>query len=201
MPKNDLRDTANLQRNMCLLSCIDDHQISPEDYEITGGEVCCAYSDHIKSLPIPWMCQKQTAISHSSAESEIISPDAVLRMDRFPARQFGECVLETSSTKPAEGNLERHTRERAIPSHSHSDNCVFESMDHVPADIPNRSHPIQLHIFEDSAAVVQMINSGRGPNLRHVTRTHRVDLNWSFERVTIDHSILRKYARTNDQLA
>ena len=40
-------------------------------------DVCCAYSDHIKSLPIPWMCQKQTGVFHSSAGSEIVSPDAV----------------------------------------------------------------------------------------------------------------------------
>ena len=36
MPKDALRDTANEKRNICLLSCIDDHQIPPQDYEITG---------------------------------------------------------------------------------------------------------------------------------------------------------------------
>ena len=72
-------------------------------------------------------------------------------------------------------NFERHTRERVTPSHSHSDNRVFESIDHVPPNIPNSSHSTQLYLFEDNAAVIQMIIEERSPNLRHVTRTHRVD--------------------------
>ena len=45
---------------------------------------------------------------------------------------FGVCVLETLSTKPGKGIFERHKREKAIQSHSHSDNCVCESIDHIP---------------------------------------------------------------------
>ena len=71
-------------------------------------------------------------------------------------------------------------------------------MDHVPPDIPNSSHPIQLHIFEDSAAVIQMINIGRSPNPGHVTRTHRVDLDWQFERLNLDHSFSGKI-RANER--
>ena len=43
-----------------------------------SGGVLCVFGSH-KCLPISWMCRKQTAVSHGSAESEIISPDAVLR--------------------------------------------------------------------------------------------------------------------------
>ena len=99
------------------------------------------------------------------------------------------------------GNLERHQREKVIQSHPHSDNCVFESIDHVPPDMPNSSHSTQLYILEDNAAEIQMISSGRSQNLRHVTRTHRVDFDWLFERVTFDQSIVRKYVRTTNQLA
>ena len=35
-------------------------------------------------VPISWMCKKQTSVSHSSTESEIISLDASLRMDGIP---------------------------------------------------------------------------------------------------------------------
>ena len=140
-------------------------------------------------VPFLWMCKKQTAVSHISAESEIISLDAGSRMDGLPALQLGECVLGTSSSKLAEGNIERHQREKVIQSHSLSDNCVLESIDHVPPDIPNNSQSTQQHIFEDNAAVIRMINTGRRPNLRHVTRTHKVNLDWLFEKVTFDHSI------------
>ena len=43
------------------------------------------------------------------------------------------------------------------------------------------SHSTQLYIFEDSAAVDHKINKGRSPS-RHATRTHKVDLDWLFER-------------------
>ena len=66
------------------------------------------------------------AVSHSSAESENIPLDAGLRVVGLPALQLGECVLETLSSTSVKGNLERHTSERVIPSHSHSDTCVFE---------------------------------------------------------------------------
>ena len=36
-------------------------------------------------VPISWMCKKQTAVSHSSKEVEIISLDAGIRMDGIPA--------------------------------------------------------------------------------------------------------------------
>ena len=36
-------------------------------------------------VPISWMCKKQTAVSHSSTESEIISLDTGLRLDGLPA--------------------------------------------------------------------------------------------------------------------
>ena len=41
----------------------------------------------------PW--SEQTATSRSSAESEIVSLDAGLRMDGLPSLQFGKCVLAT----------------------------------------------------------------------------------------------------------
>ena len=43
----------------------------------------------------------------------------------------------------------RRKRERVNQSHSH---CVFESIDHVPPNIPVCSHSTQLDIFEDNAA-------------------------------------------------
>ena len=56
-------------------------------------------------------------------------------------------------------------------------------------------------LFEDNAAPLQMTNKGRSSNLRHVTGTHRVDSDWLLQPVSLDHSMLIKYVRTNDQLA
>ena len=40
------------------------------------------------------MCKKQTSVSHSSSESEIVSLDAGLRMDGIPALDLWDVVIE-----------------------------------------------------------------------------------------------------------
>ena len=39
------------------------------------------------------MCKKQTSVSHSSTESEIISLDAGLRLDRIPALDLRDLIV------------------------------------------------------------------------------------------------------------
>ena len=59
----------------------------------------------------------------------------------------------------------------------------------------------QLYLFEDNAAVIQMIMKGRSPSRRHGTRTHGVDLDRLFERTNLHHSVVFVKMRTNGQLA
>ena len=54
-----------------------------EDSKSTSGGTLCVFGSHT-FVPISWMCKKQTSVSHSSTESEIISLDAGLRLDGFP---------------------------------------------------------------------------------------------------------------------
>ena len=44
-------------------------------------------------VPMSWMCKKQTSVSHSSTESEIISLDAGLRMDGIPALDLWDLIV------------------------------------------------------------------------------------------------------------
>ena len=60
--------------------------------------------------------------------------------------------------------------------------------------------PFTLYAFEDNDAVIKMIVKGRSPNLRHVARTHRIDLDWLFERITKDPSVFMKWVGTKEQL-
>ena len=46
-----------------------------------------------------------------------------------------------------------------------------------------------------------MIIKGRSPTMRHVSRTHRVALDWSFDRINLDPQIPIKYIDTKNQLA
>ena len=44
-------------------------------------------------VPISWMCKKQTPVSHSATESEIISLDTGLRLDGFLALELWDLIV------------------------------------------------------------------------------------------------------------
>ena len=52
----------------------------------------CVLGSHT-FVPISWMCKKQTSVSHSSTESEIISLDAGLRLDGIPALDLWDLIV------------------------------------------------------------------------------------------------------------
>ena len=56
-----------------------------------------------------WICRKQTSVSHSSTESEVLSSDAGLRMDGIPTLDLWDLVIELlhfSLSQPSiQGNL------------------------------------------------------------------------------------------------
>ena len=58
-----------------------------------------------------------------------------------------------------------------------------------------------LYVFEDTEAVIKMIIKGRSPTMRHVSRTHRVALDWLFDRFDLDPKIQIRYIDTKHQLA
>ena len=63
-----------------------------EDSKSTSGGTLCVFGSHT-FVPISWMCKKQTAVSHSSTESEIISLDTGLRLDGLPALELWDLVV------------------------------------------------------------------------------------------------------------
>ena len=63
-----------------------------EDSKSTSGGTMCIFGSHT-FVPISWMCKKQTAVSHSSIESEIISLDTGLRLDGLPALELWDPVV------------------------------------------------------------------------------------------------------------
>ena len=54
------------------------------DSNSTSGGLLCVFGSHT-FIPISWMYKRQSAVSHSSAESEIVSLDAGLRTDGIPS--------------------------------------------------------------------------------------------------------------------
>ena len=63
-----------------------------EDSKSTSGGTLCIFGSHT-FVPISWMCKKQTAVTHSSTESEIISLDTGLRLDGLPALELWDLIV------------------------------------------------------------------------------------------------------------
>ena len=78
---------------------------------------------------------------------------------------------------------------------------VTENIDSVPSNVQSARQEALLYVFEDNDAVIKMIIKGRSPTMRHVSRTHRVALDWLFDRINLDPKIQIKYIDTKNQLA
>ena len=63
---------------------------------------------------------------------------------------------------------------------------VMKDIDAVPSNVQSARQEALLYVFEDNEAVIKMIIKGRRPTMRHVSRTHRVALDWLFDRINLD---------------
>ena len=94
-----------------------------EDSESTSGGLLCIFGSHT-FVPRSWMCKKQTSVSHSSTEAEIIFLDAGLRMDGIPALDLWDLVIEVFHSSPnqlkkSKGQI-RGNSSRDTTSHKHT---------------------------------------------------------------------------------
>ena len=173
-----------------------------EDSKSTSDGPLCVFGSHT-FVPISWMCKKQTVVSHSSTESEIISLDTGLRLDGLPALELWDlivCVLgNVSRASDGSGQPDSDVHKRHRP---HKKIDVMKDIDAVPSIVQSARQEALLYVFEDNEAVIKMIIKGRSPTMRHVSRTHRVALDWLFDRINnLDSKIQIKYIDTKKQLA
>ena len=78
---------------------------------------------------------------------------------------------------------------------------VLDNVDFIPSNVKSSHQEALLYVFEDNEAVIKMIIKGRCPTMRHVSRNHRVALDWLFDRINLDPKIQIKYIDTKNQLA
>ena len=148
------------------------------------------------------MCKKQTSVSHSSTESEIISLNAGLRMDGIPALDLWDLIVtvlhgNTHQNNQVRGDSYKSTTRTKI--HGKIDD--LNTVDFTSSNVNSSRKEVLLCIFEVSEAVIKMIIKGRSPTMRHVSRTHRVALDWLIDRINLDPNIQIKYIDTKNQLA
>ena len=169
-----------------------------EDSKSTSGGTLCIFGTQT-FVPVSWMCKKQTSVSHSSTESEIISLDTGLRLDGLPALELWDLIVSVF------GHISHVSDRTEQPvngkNKSHNKIDAMQDIDSVPSNVQSASQEALLCVFEDNEAVIKMIMKGRSPTMRHVSRTYRVALDWLFDRINLDPKIQIKYIDTKNQLA
>ena len=129
------------------------------------------------------MCKKQTSVSHSLTESEIISLDAGLRLDGIPALDLWDLIVSVfgNTTQNHDRNGETRFQEICSPPHTlqkrkkiHGMIDDLDNVDFVSSNTNSSRKEAMLYIFEDNEAFIKMIIKRRSPTMRHVSRNQRV---------------------------
>ena len=77
----------------------------------------------------------------------------------------------------------------------------LSNVDYVPSNTHSSQGESQLYVSEDSEVVIKMIIKGRSTTMRHVSRTHRVAIDWLVDRINLDPKMQTKHVDTQNQLA
>ena len=126
-----------------------------EDSKSTSGGTLCVFGRHT-FVPTSWMCKKQTSVSHSSKESEIISLDAGLRMDGVPALDLWDMIVAVlgNTNRSHKGRRDLCTNQRkvcAVPhtfqkrKQSHGVSNDLDNVDFIPSNV-NSFHQEALFV-------------------------------------------------------
>ena len=108
------------------------------------------------------MCKKQTAVPHSSTESEIIFLDTGLRLDGLLALESWDLIVSVfgnfsrvsdRSGQPESDVHKRHKSQKKID--------VMKDIDAVPSNVQSARQEALLYVFEDNEAVIKMIIKGK----------------------------------------
>ena len=101
-----------------------------EDSKSTSVGTLCIFGSHT-FVPKGWMCKKQTSVSHSSTESEIISLDAGLRLDGIPALDLWDLVVSVlgntiqTPERPGRPNVsDKNQKSRGMTNVLNNIDCV-----------------------------------------------------------------------------
>ena len=137
-----------------------------------------------------------------STESEIISLDTGLRLDGLPALELWDLIVSVlGNVSRVSDRWEKPESDDHKHHKSHNKIDVMKDIDAVPSNVQSARQEALLYVFEDNEAAIKMIIKGRSPTMRHVSRTHRVALDWLFDRINLDPKIQIKYIDTKNQLA
>ena len=166
-----------------------------KDSKSTSGSLLCLVGSRT-FCPITWLCKKQGAVSHRSTEAEIIALDMGLRIDGYPAMNLWDLIINVLEPLPEITKANNAMTEAKTPE-MHE----LLNVDYMPTNIPKLSSRCQLIIMEDNDAVIKMCVKVRSPSMRHLARTHRIDVDALIEGIHTDKGVSIKYVNTKLQIA
>ena len=173
-----------------------------EDSQSTSRGILCIFGSRT-FVRVSWIFKKQTAVSHSSTESEIISLDAGLRVDGSLALGLRDTVIEVlrstdNNVQPKHMSMHAtlHSKAKTQKVKRRQKVHQLSDVDHVPNNTHSSHNESQLYIFEDNEAVIKMTSKGRSQAMRHVSGTHKVSLDWLFDRINLEPQIRIKCDNT-----
>ena len=121
-----------------------------EDSKSTSGGTLCVFGSHT-FVPISWMCKKQTSVSHSSTESEIISLDTGLRLDGLPALELWDLIVSVL------GNISHISDRTGKPvngkNKSYNKIDVMKDIDSVPSNVQSANRTLHQALVSSSRPV------------------------------------------------
>jgi len=147
--------------------------------------------------PITASCKKQTCVSHSSTESEIVAAEQGIRMEGLQALAFWELVTELLGTQPTQPAETQKVVPKSIETDPYSEQ--FDPGKYFAYTRKPRQTTV-LIIAEDNEAVIKIVKKARSMALRHLPRTHRIDVQWLFE-VCANPRVRMLYVNTKQQIA
>ena len=113
-----------------------------------------------------------------------------MRLDGTPALDLWDLIVTV-----LHGNTHQNNQVRRDPYKSptrkkiHGQIDDLNNVDFINSNANSSRKEALLYIFEDNEAVIKMIIKGRSPTMRHVSRTHRVALDWLLDRINLDPNI------------
>ena len=117
----------------------------PETLRSTSGVFMSVLGPN-SFAPLSGLSKKQTAVSHSTPEAEIVAADLALREEGIPAVELWEMLL---------------------------------------------GRDLRVIFHEGNQAMIQVCKTGRNPTMRHLNRTHKVDVARLHERFASEDYELR----------
>ena len=157
---------------------------------------CCFFSDMLFFL----FCWRQRDCV-SSAHHDFLNPCATkkklfllmrvhARME-FPLSMYGTWLLNAFFLQNrVQGDLKHDKQSRKHTNNQTKIQTKRENLDLTNVDYVFFKRKIfsfwrhAIYFLQDNEAVIKMINEGRSPTTRHVSRTRRVALDWLFDRST-----------------